>query len=130
MAAAVADYTPVKKSKGKIKKDKSNLTIKLKPTPDILKWAGKNKNKSRAASRKRRIIVGFALEDKNLRQNAEKKLKEKNLDMIVANKPEAIGSEKSVVHIKISNQSWLELALTRKAVIAKQIIRLTENILL
>ncbi|MHC4329100.1 MAG: phosphopantothenoylcysteine decarboxylase domain-containing protein, partial [Planctomycetota bacterium] len=43
MAAAVADYTPVHPAKTKTKKSERHLTIRLKPTPDILKWAGKHK---------------------------------------------------------------------------------------
>jgi phosphopantothenoylcysteine decarboxylase/phosphopantothenate--cysteine ligase len=117
MAAAVSDYTPVKVSKTKIKKSDKNLVIKLKPTADILKWAGKHK-------KKRQIIVGFALEDKNLRKNAEKKLKEKNLDMIVANSPAAIGYEKSTVHIKTPNHKWLKLPHATKTTIAKKIVDL------
>ena len=46
MAAAVSDYAPVKTSKTKIKKSDTVLTIKLKPTTDILKWAGQHKKKS------------------------------------------------------------------------------------
>jgi len=43
----IADYTPVRPAKTKIKRVDEALTIKLKPTPDILKWAGKHKNESR-----------------------------------------------------------------------------------
>ncbi len=117
MAAAVADYTPVKKSKIKIKKTNKNLVIKLKPTVDILKWAGKNKKRGQ-------IVVGFALEDKNLRRNASKKLKDKNLDMIIANKPSAIGSEETIVYVKQKNSNWLHLQKAGKAIIAKRIISL------
>jgi len=117
MAAAVSDYTPVKKFKTKIKKSDKNLIIKLKPTIDILKWAGKNKKKNQ-------VVVGFALEDKNLRRNAEKKLKDKNLDMIIANTPLAIGAKKSAVHIKQKNQPWLSLQKADKSFIAKKIISL------
>jgi len=116
MAAAVSDYTPAKKSKIKIKKSTSNLTIKLKPTTDILKWAGKNK--------KNQIVVGFALEDRNLRKNAEKKLQSKNLDMIIANEPSAIGSEKSTVQIKRKNSDWRILPKADKSFLAKRIINL------
>jgi phosphopantothenoylcysteine decarboxylase/phosphopantothenate--cysteine ligase len=98
MAAAVSDYTPAKKSKIKIKKSKSELILKLKPTTDILKWAGKNKT--------HQTVVGFALEDRNLRKNAEKKLIEKNLDMIIANEPSAIGAKKSTIQIKQKNKRW------------------------
>ena len=117
MAAAVADYTPARLAKHKIKKTRENLTIKFKPTTDILKWAAKHKKKNQ-------IIVGFALEEKNLRANAEKKLKEKNLDMIIANTPAAIGSDKSTVQIKTPGRKWLKLPHTTKTAIAKKIIDL------
>jgi phosphopantothenoylcysteine synthetase/decarboxylase len=124
MAAAVADYTPVKTAKTKIKKNTRSLTIKLKPTADILKWAGKHKKvKSKKAKGKKRILVGFALEDKNLRQNAEKKLVGKNLDMIVANSPAAIGSDESLVQIKIPGQDWIKLPRMQKTAIARRIIQ-------
>lgn len=116
MAAAVSDYTPIKKSKTKLKKSGKDLILKLKPTVDILKWAGKNKKKNQ-------IVVGFALEDKNLRKNAEKKLKDKNLDMIIANSPAAIGSEKSTVYIKKQDENWIILKKLDKATIAERIIK-------
>ncbi|MBN1972427.1 MAG: phosphopantothenoylcysteine decarboxylase [Sedimentisphaerales bacterium] len=123
MAAAVADYAPAQKSKVKIKKQKRDLVIKLKPTADILKWAGKNKKVKRGKGQ-RQIVVGFALEDKNLRQNAEKKLKEKNLDMIVANSLSAIGSSKSTVHIKTPDTLWIVIENETKAATARKIIHL------
>ena len=122
MAAAVSDYTPAQTAKTKIKKSNKSLALKLKPTADILKWAGKHK-------RKNQIVVGFALEDKNLRQNAEIKLKEKNLDMIIANTTDAIGAEKSTVQIKTPDCKWLKLPTTTKITIAAQIIRKIESIL-
>ncbi len=128
MAAAVADYTPARPAKTKIKRKPKSLTIKLKPTADILKWAAKQKNKSRAARRRSRIIVGFALEDKNLRQNAERKLKDKNLDMIIANSPVAIGLDKSDVLIKTASSNWIKIADIDKAVSAKKIIHMLENL--
>ena len=124
MAAAVADYTPCRKSKVKIKKERGSLTIKLKPTVDILKWAGSHKG----VEGKKRIIVGFALEDKNLRKNAERKLKEKNLDMIIANTPGAIDSEKSSVQIKAAGFDWIEVSNKSKITIAKRIIYLVANL--
>jgi phosphopantothenoylcysteine synthetase/decarboxylase len=117
MAAAVSDYTPVKYSKTKMKKGKKALTIKLKPTADILKWAGKQKLKTK-------IVVGFALEDKNLKANAEKKLKEKNLDMIIANTPASIGKDVTALDIKIAAGRWQKLKLTTKQSVAKKIISL------
>jgi phosphopantothenoylcysteine synthetase/decarboxylase len=119
MAAAVADYTPAKKSKAKIKKGTGPVTLKLKPTPDILKWAGRNK--------KKQIVAGFALEDKSIHKNAVRKLKEKNLDMIIANTPTAIGSEEAAVQIKTPGCKWITLAKASKTVIARKVIRLIES---
>lgn len=128
MAAAVADYTPAKQLKSKLKKQDSELTIKLKPTHDILKWAGKHKNEQRVSNHKKRIVIGFALEDKNLFKNAEKKLKDKNLDMIVANNINAIDSEKSTVYIKTPDKKWQTIDNKMKSSIAKTIIQLIEKL--
>ncbi len=122
MAAAVADYTPVRSAKTKTKKSERHLTIRLKPTPDILKWAGKHRKG------KRRIVVGFALEDRNLRVNAEKKLTEKTLDMIVANSPEAIAADKSDVQIKTPDSSWIKIENATKTAIAKKVVHLAEKL--
>ncbi len=77
MCAAVADYTPVEVSETKIKKNDSSFSIELRKTKDIALELGKVKGA--------RKIVGFALETDNEQANAKKKLKEKNLDMIVLN---------------------------------------------
>jgi phosphopantothenoylcysteine decarboxylase/phosphopantothenate--cysteine ligase len=132
MAAAVSDYTPVRTNKTKIKRTDKALTIKLKPTPDILKWAGRNKKvKSKKENGKRirpKIVVGFALEEKNLRANAEKKMKEKNLDMIIVNTPAAIGADRISVQIKIVESPWIKIENATKATIARRIISLVGNI--
>ncbi len=121
MAAAVADYTPVRPAKSKIKSSGKPLTIKLKPTADILKWAGEHKKKNQ-------IVVGFALEDKKLRERAEKKLKEKKLDMIIANTPAAIAAERSTVQIKEPDSGWTKMENAGKITIAKRVISLIESI--
>ncbi|MFN7013108.1 MAG: bifunctional phosphopantothenoylcysteine decarboxylase/phosphopantothenate--cysteine ligase CoaBC, partial [Bacteroidia bacterium] len=80
LSAAVADYTPVIKSEQKIKKKEAGeeFQLKLKSTKDILGFLGKEKNKGQ-------ILIGFALETHNEKENALKKLTIKNLDMIVLN---------------------------------------------
>jgi phosphopantothenoylcysteine decarboxylase/phosphopantothenate--cysteine ligase len=78
MAAAVADYTPVKPASKKIKKTSGELVIELKKTKDILKSLGENKSS-------KQVLVGFALETNNEREYALEKLKNKNADMIVMN---------------------------------------------
>lgn len=77
MAAAVADWRPKYSAKRKIKKEKRK-TIELIENTDILAEIG--------ARKKDKIIVGFALETENLERNALKKLKDKNLDLIAANR--------------------------------------------
>ena len=78
MAAAVADYTPQQPSRQKIKKENGLLTLELKKTTDILASLGSQKKQGQ-------LLVGFALETDHERENAAKKLKEKNADMIVLN---------------------------------------------
>ncbi|HLB74600.1 MAG TPA: phosphopantothenoylcysteine decarboxylase, partial [Sedimentisphaerales bacterium] len=115
MAAAVADYAPTRPAKSKLKKAGKPLTLKLRPTADILKWAGAHKTKGQ-------ITVGFALEDKALRTRAEKKMREKSLDMIIANTTAAIGAETTTVHIKAIETGWLQVNSTTKTAIAKKVI--------
>ncbi len=121
MAAAVSDYTPVDAAKVKRKKEKKLLTLKLKPTEDILAWAGQHK--------KKHVVVGFALEDRNLKQNAEKKLISKNADMIVANSPAAIGADSSRVLLKTPQGGWIEIT-GDKSKTARAIIRHITSLIL
>jgi phosphopantothenoylcysteine decarboxylase/phosphopantothenate--cysteine ligase len=121
MTAAVADYTPSNPSKTKIKKDSKILTIKLKATPDIIRWAGNHKKKNQT-------VIGFAVEDKDVRRRAEKKLRGKNLDMIIANTPDAIGADRACVQIKMPGCKWLKLPTASKTTIAKEIIAMVEKI--
>jgi phosphopantothenoylcysteine decarboxylase/phosphopantothenate--cysteine ligase len=77
-AAAVADYRPALRSGQKIKKSGSDrMTLELERTPDILAELGRMPGK--------RLLVGFAAETEALLENARRKLREKNLDLIVAN---------------------------------------------
>ena len=74
MAAAVADYRPIRAAKDKIKKGKAGLTMELERTPDILGSVEGNF-----------IKVGFAAESSKLVENAKRKVKQKRLAFIVAN---------------------------------------------
>ncbi|MGD0170206.1 MAG: bifunctional phosphopantothenoylcysteine decarboxylase/phosphopantothenate--cysteine ligase CoaBC [Smithella sp.] len=76
-AAAVADYCPKVIAVEKIKKDKKTLLLELERNPDIIAQIGKNKGN--------RVLIGFAMETQNLLANAAAKLKEKNMDLIIAN---------------------------------------------
>ena len=78
MSAAVADYTPISVSDSKIKKKDEEFTIQLKKTTDILKYLGSIKKENQ-------VLVGFALENKDEKSYALKKLNEKNADVIILN---------------------------------------------
>ena len=78
MAAAVADYTPVKQATQKIKKNEAGLSLDLIKTRDILKAIGERKKSGQ-------ILVGFALETNNETEYAKEKLVKKNADLIVLN---------------------------------------------
>jgi phosphopantothenoylcysteine decarboxylase/phosphopantothenate--cysteine ligase len=84
MAAAVSDYRVASFAEKKIKRGKEALELRLEPNPDILKELGANKNG--------KWLVGFAAETEDLTANAQKKLREKNLDMVVANNVAEAGS--------------------------------------
>lgn len=84
MAAAVADYRPVVTAAHKIKRDKGAMELRLEPNPDIVKELGQNKDG--------KVLIGFAAETQDLTANAAKKLRDKNLDMIVANNVAEAGS--------------------------------------
>ena len=116
-SAAVSDYSPCEKSEQKIKKSKKELSIPLKKTRDILKSLGEDK--------KNRILVGFAAETENLLDNSRKKLKEKNLDLVVANDVTAsqagFGEDTNVAWL-VDRERVEELPLMSKFELANRIL--------
>jgi phosphopantothenoylcysteine decarboxylase/phosphopantothenate--cysteine ligase len=81
MAAAVADFRPAQPALDKIKKDRGLPAIELEPTIDILQAVAESRNRNGRPKR----VIGFAAESRDLLDNAAAKLKQKKLDMIVAN---------------------------------------------
>ena len=75
--AAVADYKPKLKAEDKIKKSTDTFTVELERTPDIANKCGQIKTKQKT--------IGFALETTDGIASANKKIKKKNLDLIVLN---------------------------------------------
>lgn len=118
--AAVADYRPAEVASQKIKKspDSNELILRLEKTPDILGELGNRK--------KSQILVGFAAETENLLQNAEKKLRDKYCDLLVANDvtaPEAgFGSETNLVTLLAPGQSPVSLPKMLKREVANAIL--------
>lgn len=84
MAAAVEDIRPAQRQSGKIKKSAIPETLGLERTPDILSGLGKDKE--------HQILAGFSVETQNGIENSMKKLREKNLDLIVLNDPSEGGA--------------------------------------
>lgn len=116
--AAVSDYRSKNVLFRKMKKDKKEIELAMVANPDILGNAGKRKGS--------RILIGFALETDNEHENARKKLKNKNLDMIVINNPTedsaAFASETNRVTIIKKSGKPVELPLMEKTQVAVKIM--------
>jgi len=118
MTAAVSDYSPIKSSNSKIKKQNKSISIELEPTQDILASLGKIKE--------HQFLIGFALETDDEIENAKNKLKSKNADLIVLNSLNVEGSGFDID----TNKVWLvepnevtEMELMLKSEVAKVIVR-------
>ena len=124
MAAAVADFTPDIVSKNKIKKESGIASIKLKATIDILASLGENKKKGQ-------LLVGFALETDNEIANAKKKLKKKNLDIIVLNslkdKGAGFGHDTNKINILTKNGDNISFDLKSKHDVALDLLTVIES---
>ena len=119
LSAAVADFTPVNKASEKIKREKENYTIELKPTTDIAAELGKVKHNNQ-------ILVGFALETNNEETNAKSKLERKNLDFIVLNslqdKGAGFGGDTNKIKIYCKDGEVFSFDLKSKKEVAADII--------
>lgn len=120
MAAAVADWRMKKVADHKLKKqaDQATLELTLVKTKDILREVAKQKNPDQ-------VVVGFAAETNDLLKNAEKKLREKGADMIVANdvSQNVFGSDKDKVTILRQNgtiEEWPEMS--KKEIASKLLV--------
>lgn len=124
MAAAVADYKPLKPSKEKIKKKEKNITLQLTKNKDILAHLGSIKKKNQ-------FLLGFALETNNEKENALNKLKSKKADAIVLNslkhKGAGFGLNTNKITIINKNGSMKEYEVKSKTEVAKDIVSLIAN---
>lgn len=122
MAAAVADYRPTKISQSKIKKAAPSLTVELERTPDILGTVKGNF-----------VRVGFAAESENLIENAKQKLRDKQLDLIVANDitapDSAFGADTDRVVIIDRDDKIEELPLLLKTEVADRVLNRVAKLL-
>ena len=113
--AAVADYRPKEYKKEKIKKSDSDLVMELVRNPDILLEMSKKKEKQ--------LLVGFAAETNDIKENALKKLEKKNLDIIVANNASVMGSDENVIEIIRKDRTSVEISQKSKVELAYDILK-------
>lgn len=117
-SAAVADYHVANVSPQKIKKTPARLTLDLDPTPDILAEVGQKKGD--------RILVGFAAETENLVEEARRKLRSKNCDMVVGNwvnrEQTGFESDQNEVVLVTRTGEKVQVPLASKREIAEQIL--------
>ncbi|MCX8103142.1 MAG: bifunctional phosphopantothenoylcysteine decarboxylase/phosphopantothenate--cysteine ligase CoaBC [Candidatus Bipolaricaulota bacterium] len=121
MAAAVADWRPKRASAQKLKKSGARaLTLVLEKTPDILSELGRRKKQAQ-------ILVGFAAETEKLLEHAREKLKEKNLDLVVANDITAPGAgpevETNIVTLLYRDGRSETLPCLPKREVAREVLR-------
>jgi phosphopantothenoylcysteine decarboxylase/phosphopantothenate--cysteine ligase len=123
MCAAVADYKPAKFSAQKLKKENATRSLELAPTRDIL---------SAIASGPRSFLaVGFAAETNDMAENAQKKLREKNCDMIIANDisraESGMESDENEVEIFFRNGERKKISRAPKKIIARELVKIISN---
>ena len=112
--AAVADYRPKEYKKEKIKKSDSDFVIELVRNTDILLEMSKKKEKQ--------LLVGFAAETNDIKENALKKLEKKNLDIIVANNASVMGSDENMIEIIKKDRTSVEISQKSKIELAYDIL--------
>ena len=114
MNAAVADYRPARVRRGKIPKGDGPMHLTLVRNPDILAALGRRKKPAQ-------VLVGFALEARKGLDRAWRKLREKNLDIIVCNDLSTMGSERADGAILERDGAVTPLAGLSKAALARLI---------
>jgi phosphopantothenoylcysteine decarboxylase/phosphopantothenate--cysteine ligase len=120
MCAAVSDYKPAVSAKRKMKKQKAPFALKLIPTTDVLASLPKEN--------RRYLVVGFAAETHDLKINAQKKLRRKNCDLIVANdvsrSDAGMESDENEVVIFSRNGESQKISRTSKKIIARELVKI------
>jgi phosphopantothenoylcysteine decarboxylase/phosphopantothenate--cysteine ligase len=118
MAAAVADFRVATKSGEKIERGSGNMTLELTPNPDLLGTVGTRRTS------KKPVLVGFALETlegTQLIARARQKLIKKQVDLIVANRSDALESAESAAYL-VSVTDCVDLGKLEKPLLADEIL--------
>ena len=123
MCAAISDYKPARFSAQKMEKRKTSFALDLIPTIDILA--------SLPRENRSFLVVGFAAETHDLEMNAQKKLREKNCDMIVANdvsrNDSGMESDENEVTIFFQNGDLKRISRAGKKIIARELVKIISN---
>lgn len=120
LTAAVCDYRPSEQIGHKRAKSDEPLRVHLEPTEDICAALGRVKG--------RRVVIGFAMDDREGEHRAEAKLKRKNCDVIVANGPKNIGSDRATIRILHRQEGWSAPLSGTKQDIARHVISVLESL--
>jgi phosphopantothenoylcysteine decarboxylase/phosphopantothenate--cysteine ligase len=122
MCAAVADYKPATISAQKIKKGDEPFSLALTPTRDILRSLPQDRQF---------LVVGFAAETNDVEANAQKKLREKNCDIVVANDVSdpnsGMEADQNEVTIFIRGGEKKKIPRAPKKILARELIKIFEN---
>jgi phosphopantothenoylcysteine decarboxylase/phosphopantothenate--cysteine ligase len=123
MCAAVADYKPAKFSPRKLKKENTTRSLELVPTRDILSAIGRGPRSF--------LAIGFAAETNDVEENAQKKLRAKNCDMIIANDvsraESGMESDENEVEIFFRNGERKKIRRAAKKTIARELVKIISN---
>jgi len=124
LCAAVADYKPANVSSTKIKKRDAKFSLELIPTRDILDSLGHKQDRQF-------VLVGFAAETDHVEENAAKKLRAKNCDIIVANDvsgaDSGMESDVNEVIILFRNSEKTKISRAPKKNIARDLVKIFSN---
>jgi phosphopantothenoylcysteine decarboxylase/phosphopantothenate--cysteine ligase len=125
MCAAVSDYKPAARSNRKMKKRKSPFALKLIPTRDILA--------SLPEGNRDYLVVGFAAETHDLKRNAQRKLRAKNCDAIVANdvsgSETGMESDENEVTVFFRNGDSRKISRASKKIIARELVKIISKMM-
>jgi len=124
LCAAVADYKPAAISPTKIKKRGEKFSLELVPVRDILDSLGHKQDR-------KFVLVGFAAETDHVEQNAAKKLRAKNCDIMVANdvsgRDSGMESDVNEVIILFRNGERKKISRAPKTIIARELVKIFSN---
>jgi phosphopantothenoylcysteine decarboxylase/phosphopantothenate--cysteine ligase len=121
LCAAVADYKPANVSPVKIKKRPGNLSLELVPTRDILDSLGHRQHRQF-------LLVGFAAETNDVEQNAAKKLRAKNCDIIVANDARlGMESDENELMILFRDGEIKTISRAPKRILARELVKIFQD---